>query len=147
MNKIRKTVYFLFTAFLAVLVLFCSCSKTDKSVPETAVTADRNALKTEIGTGRISFYFEVTDEKSTLKSFLIHTDETNLYNALNSYGLIKTQVINEGETVKNIDGITAYSDENKTHWAFFINGKKSSTVCEKTVIEEGSIYSFVFTKN
>ena len=78
--------------------------------------------------------------------FEIHTDEEMVGAALMDVGLIVGEEGPYGLYVKEVNGISADYDKDKTYWAFYVNDEYGATGVDMTPIEEGNVYSFRVSK-
>ncbi len=100
----------------------------------------------ELGEGKSSFYFKVTDKEGAEINFLIHTDKETVGEALLDLGLIDGDEGDYGLYVKKVNGIVADYDTDKTYWAFYIGGEYAMSGVDKTPITEGASYAFKVEK-
>lgn len=101
---------------------------------------------TNIGTGSVSFIFNVTDKEGYTTLYRIHTDKKTVGDALLEYRLIEGEDGPYGLYVKKVMGITADYDKDKTYWAFYIDGEYAITGVDQTEIKEGTEYALVVEK-
>lgn len=150
------------TSLLLVLLLtlstalsFTACGTNDNaSTDQTTAAQTTVAQQTEeskdevqeIGQGETVFRFEVVDDKENVTAFDVHTDQTTVGAALQEYKLIEGDESEFGLYVKTVNGLTADYDTDGAYWAFFVNGEYASTGVDSTNIEDGVVYSFVYTK-
>ncbi len=99
-----------------------------------------------IGTGSVSFIFNVTDKEGYTSLYRIHTDKKTVGEALLEHRLIEGEDGQYGLYVKKVMGITADYDKDKTYWAFYIDGEYAMTGVDKTEIKEGTEYALVIEK-
>ena len=106
----------------------------DDSVAQTEVTI--------VGEGTTVFPFVVVDADGNEKHFEVHTEKTNVGEALLELGLISGDIAEYGLYVKTVNGIIADYDTDGKYWAFYINGEYAMTGVDTTPITEGEEYSF-----
>lgn len=150
------------TSLLLVLLLtlstalsFTACGTNDNaSTDQTTAAQTTVAQQTEeskeevqeIGQGETVFRFEVVDDKENVTAFDVHTDQTTVGAALQDCKLIEGDESEFGLYVKTVNGLTADYDTDGAYWAFFVNGAYASSGVDSTNIEDGVVYSFVYTK-
>lgn len=101
---------------------------------------------TVLGEGSKVFEFSVVDLEGKETWFEIHTDEEMVGVALMDVGLIVGEEGPYGLYVKEVNGISADYDKDKTYWAFYVNDEYGMTGVDMTPIEEGTVYSFCISK-
>ena len=101
---------------------------------------------TVLGEGSKVFEFSVVDLEGKETWFEIHTDEEMVGAALMDVGLIVGEEGPYGLYVKEVNGISADYDKDKTYWAFYVNDEYGTTGVDMTPIEEGNVYSFRVSK-
>jgi hypothetical protein len=119
---------------------------TNPSVVETPVTSPKMETAENVGQGKTVFKFEVTDSENAVKTWSVHTDEKTVGAALVAVGLIKGDTSEHGLYVKEVNGIKADFDVDKSYWAFHVDGEYATKGVDSTNIETGKTYSFVYTK-
>lgn len=95
-----------------------------------------------LGEGQTVFTFTVVDGEGNETSFEIHTDKTNVGDALTELELIAGEDSDYGLYVKTVNGITVDYDTDGKYWAFYIDGEFASTGVDSTEITAGSTYTF-----
>ena len=100
----------------------------------------------DIGQGDTVFRFELIDDENALTVWYVHTDETTVGDALLAVGLIEGDVSAFGLFVTKVNGQRADFNADGTWWAFYINGEFAVTGVDRTYIEPGMVYGFVFTR-
>lgn len=116
---------------------------TTESVTTTEAT---EAEVTVLGEGTKKFAFTVVDKDGNETNFEIATDKETVGEALLALELIKGDEGAYGLYVKEVNGITADYDVDKTYWAFYVNGEYATAGVDATAIEEGSSYAFKVEK-
>ncbi|MBR6616091.1 MAG: DUF4430 domain-containing protein [Lachnospiraceae bacterium] len=101
---------------------------------------------TVLGEGSKAFEFSVVDLEGNETWFEIHTDEEMVGAALLTVELIVGEEGPYGLYVKEVNGISADYDKDKTYWAFYVNDEYGATGVDMTPIEEGNVYSFRVSK-
>lgn len=137
---------------MAFSMTACSDNNTDNSQAGTVVNQQNDADvslgvdvqtdKTVVGEGAIVFSFVVVDADENEKRFEVHTEKTNVGEALLELGLISGDIAEYGLYVKTVNGITVDYDTDGKYWAFYINGEYAMTGVDVTPITEGEEYSF-----
>lgn len=100
---------------------------------------------TVLGEGSTTFYFTVRNVDNTVTKYEIHTDETNVGAALVSLELISGTESEYGLYVTTVNGITADWDNEKTYWAFYIDGEYAQTGVDSTDVIAGAVYELCMT--
>ena len=150
---------------LALSLLFCTaalagCSKDEptgetttaeattaaQTTAEAATEATTAAEAEQIGTGSVSFMFNVTFADGSTKSYKVSTDKKTVGEALSELKLIDGEVGEYGLYIKTVDGVTVDYDTDKSYWAFYIDGEYAQTSVDKTDIAEGSVYELKVQK-
>ena len=99
-----------------------------------------------IGSGSVSFIFNVTDKEGYTSLYRIRTDKKTVGEALLEQRLIKGEDGPYGLYVKKVMGIEADYDKDQTYWAFYIDGKEAMTGVSQTEVKEGVEYAFIVKK-
>ncbi len=107
---------------------------------------DANTDVTVLGEGATTFNVTVTDKDGNETKFEIHTDKETVGAALLELELIAGEEGAYGLYIKQVNGITADYDVDKTYWAFYIDGEYAMSGADTTTITEGSTYSFKVEK-
>lgn len=147
----------LICALMCICTVLCACSGGSGTGAETsaaptasaATTAPytvSNAAHSKIGSGKLSFVFEVIDGTGNSTVFDVATDKSTVGEALSSIGLISGKQGEYGLYVKTVNGITADYDKDGTYWAFSVNGEMSQKGVDQTYVKNGDIYTFKVTK-
>lgn len=142
--KKRALLIITFTFAIASMIFLlgaCGKSAAEKNLWQNASFRQ----DAEFGTGGKSFVAEVkAGEKSV--SFTLHTDASTVGEALLEHDLISGEDGQYGLYVKTVNGITADYDKDKSYWLFYADGELTSTAADRTEIDEGVKYAFVYTK-
>ncbi len=99
-----------------------------------------------LGEGKNKFDFSVVDIDGNVTQFVIQTDKEIVGEALIELGLIKGDAGPYGLYVKEVNGIVADYDKDKTYWGFYVDGGYAMTGVDMTKIESGKVYSFKVSK-
>lgn len=99
-----------------------------------------------LGEGKTKINFVVVDKEGNETVFEIHTDKETVGDALLEHGLIAGDESEYGLYVKEVNGITADYDVDKTYWAFYINGEYATTGVDSKPIKEGETYTLKIEK-
>lgn len=146
MTRIKKSLsLILCIVLIAAMALFttgCDGNKKTNELSSSISDVSPSDNITVLGQGEKSFFFNVTDKDGNETKFEIHTDKTNVGEALLELELIAGEEGPYGLYVKTVNGITADYDVDGKYWAFYINGKYASTGVDSTPITEGETYSF-----
>lgn len=125
-----------------------AATPTEAPASEAVETEAKLATKeiSVLGEGSKAFEFSVVDLEGNETWFEIHTDEEMVGDALLAVELIAGEEGQYGLYVKEVNGITADYDKDKTYWAFYVNDEYGMTGVDMTPIEEGNVYSFRISK-
>lgn len=136
-NKFKKLFSCILGGMLiAALTLTTGC--TDNN--ELPKNPDTNQTTTVLGEGETTFYFEV-HANDTITKYEIHTNQTNVGDALVELNLIEGEESEYGLFIKKVTGIEADYDKDKTYWAFYINDEYAMSGVDTTDIIENDTYS------
>lgn len=143
-NKFRKLSLVLVLA-LSLSAAICGCQK-EEEIPLTPTVEGENETVTMLGEGETKFALNVVDLDGNEENFEIYTDEETVGAALKEVELIEGEEGDFGIYVKTVNGITADYDEDKTYWAFYIDGEYATSGVDETVIDETSVYELKVEK-
>ncbi len=87
----------------------------------------------------------VHSDKST-KTFHFDTDKEYLGDLLLSEKLVAGEQGSYGLYIKEIDGEVAVFEENGAYWALFEGDEYATQGADTTVMEDGDIFSLVYTR-
>lgn len=136
MNKLLSLL--LCIVLIAAAALFVTgCNDATPPTP----TGDKPEA-TVLGEGATTFYFTVVDKDSAETHFEIHTDATNVGEALSDLELIDGEQGDYGLYVKTVNGTTLDWDTDGMYWAFYVNGESSLTGVDQVEITAGATYTF-----
>lgn len=147
---------------LAALLIcsFASCTekrepqKTIETVTEEASSKIEktglweNALyteDTEFGEGEKEVVVKVEADGKSI-TFTLHTDKTDLADALLEHNLVAGDDSQFGLYIKTVNGILADYDVDQTYWGFFQDGEMMMTGVDGTEIRGGEHFELVRTK-
>ena len=130
---------------IAAMALNTSGCKDKNTTSEPTTSQSQTAVK-ELGEGKNQFKFQVTDINGNTEKFLISTDKTIVGDALVELKLISGDEGEFGLYVKEVNGIVADYDKDKTYWAFYIDGEMAPTGVDATEITAGATYAFKVSK-
>jgi len=142
--KNRVTTIFLATAMLISLFTLTACAGNGGDAEQGATSLELVPAQ-EIGDGRVTFRFEVTDDNGEVKAWNVNTDQSIVGEALLEVGLISGDVSAMGLMVTEVNGLTADYMVNQSWWALYINGEFAVTGVDATDIEQGKVYAFIYT--
>jgi len=134
-----KKAMFAFCAMLIAGSLLCGCTASDSK--EAAALSDA-APSAELGEGEKEFCVEVVGTDEVKTSFVIHTDDATVGEALLNLGLIDGEQGPYGLYVKTVNGVTFDYNKDKMYWAFYIDGEYAAKGVDETEIDESCTYSF-----
>ncbi len=140
--SIRKSLSLLLCLVLitAMALTTTACNDNNGANISSAVSASSEVK--EMGEGKNSFSFIVTDKDGNKSSFLINTDKTIIGEALQELGLLSGEEGQFGLYVKTVNGISADFDTDGCYWAFYVDGKYGNSGVDTTEYKEGSVYEF-----
>ena len=114
----------------ATVLSMTACKKDDPNDRDTPVT----------------FTLKVVDLDGNETTEVIKTKKWTVGAALLDKGIISGEDGQYGLYVKEVNGITADYDKDKTYWAFYINGEYAMTGVDKTDITDGATYTLKIEK-
>lgn len=117
--KLRTVCIFL---CLLLLVGFAACNPSKQTDDSTTPKTDSATGATEIGEGSRSFRVDVTDKDGKTVSYLVHTNELYVAQALADVGLITCDFLSFGVLIKSANGIPVDFETDKAFWGFYIDG-------------------------
>lgn len=124
-----------------------SVSSTESTSSTASAPADGYGnAPTDIGNGKVSFIFRVTDKDGYDTLFRVYTNEKTVGAALQSVGLIEGEEGDYGLYVKKVNGIVANYNVDKSYWAFYINNEYALTGVDKTEVTPDAEYCFKVEK-
>ncbi len=140
----KKTAYSLVSVVLLLACVFCfvSCGRGENTDLWASATYQTDA---ELGTGSKTVTVKVQAQQKTV-AFTIHTDAETLGDALLTLGLISGEPGDYGMYIKQVNGITADYDVDRSYWGFYKLGEYMMTGVDATVIADGDCYELVYTK-
>ena len=136
------------STFSVVLVIFClfSLAACGQAVDKTGVWEKATYLQdTTLGDGAKTVVVEVKAGEQAV-TFTVKTDKDTVGAALLEHKLIAGDESEYGLYIKQVNGITADYDVDKSYWAFYIDGKYATSGADTTEIKEGVTYQFVYSK-
>lgn len=141
----KKTVKNLLTLLLLLTTLLaavsCGGDAPDPALWDSATYKEN----TTFGDGETTVEVEVRVEENAV-TFTIKTDMSILGAALLEHNLIAGEQSIYGLYVKNVNGITADYDVDKSYWSFYKDGEYLMSGVDTTVITDGDHYEIVYTK-
>lgn len=129
--------------FITVILSFVSCTGGD-DVSDIWSSAKYTA-DTSLGNGGTSITLDVTAQEKTV-SLNINTDKEILGDALLELKLISGEKGPYGLYVKEVNGMIADYDINKSYWSLSENGEYMQTGVDSTKISDGGHYEFTYMK-
>jgi hypothetical protein len=128
----------------AVQTTVSAVQTTAEAAPATTTAVPDG--RTELGEGAHTFYLDVTKSDGTTSSFVIHSDDQYVGEALTGLELIDGELAGYGMYVTTVDGETLDWDTDGMYWAFYVDGAYASTGVDTTPITEGATYALTATK-
>lgn len=151
----KKLISLLLVMMLTVAMALTGCgdkkdSESTKATQSAANTQDPQSTHAVddnvLGEGNTKFDLVVVDKDGNESSFVIKTDKKTVGEALVELGIVEGEEGAYGLYIKKVNGITADFDQDKTYWAFYIDGEYAMTGADKTDIKEGTTYTFKVEK-
>ena len=140
MNKeFLKKGFGVFCTMLIAVSLLCGCTS---SVPKEPASFSDATESVRLGEGEKEFCVEVVSADKVKTSYVVHTDDAKVGEALLKLGFIDGEQGPYGLYVKTVNGITLDYDKDKMYWAFYINGEYASKGVDETEIDQSCTYSF-----
>ena len=143
-EKTQQTDAAVQTTVSAVQTTDAAVQTTAEAAPATTTAAPDG--RTELGEGAHTFYLDVTKSDGTTSSFVIHSDDQYVGEALTGLELIDGELAGYGMYVTTVDGETLDWDTDGMYWAFYVDGAYASTGVDTTPITEGATYALTATK-
>lgn len=135
--KIRKRCLFCLLALISMLCLSGCSDNSGQSTPSV------DTIKVEV-----SFDFPGKDHDKT--GIMFRADEDcsvlqiiQLYGSVNSIPIL---VDTTNSTLEGIDGVINHVTQKNSIWQYKINGAFGGTAIDKTIVNDGDILEFVYTK-
>ena len=142
-KKLLVTLSIVLIAVMALVI--AGCTNNNSSETPTTEGTTKNTTQSSVttkGEGETAFAFYVVDESGKETHFMIKTDKETVGEALVELGLIAGDESQYGLYVKTVNGITLDYDKDKMYWAFYEENTYANQGVDKTVISEGTVYSF-----
>ena len=129
---------------LLAVVIFLGCTQEAEEVkPVDKRWENATYLEnTELGKGDKTVVVEVEAGEYSIE-FTIHTDKTNLGDALLEHKLIEGDESQYGLYVKKVNGILADYDVDQTYWGFYKNGEMMMVGVSSAEFSDGEHYELV----
>ncbi len=126
----------------AVLCLTACTGRKDTPVP-----IQSDVKLSPIGSGSRHFAFRAVGlDGNVIAAYDVFTDESTVGAALLKSSLIAGEDSAYGLYVKEVCGVTADYDKDKTYWAFYENDAYAINSADKTTIDESTVYEFRISK-
>ncbi|MBQ4641436.1 MAG: DUF4430 domain-containing protein [Oscillospiraceae bacterium] len=93
-----------------------------------------------------NFSVEVVHSDYSTRTIACMSDVDYLGDVLLSKGVVEGYEGPYGIYIEVVDGEAAIYEETGAYWAFYINDEYATTGIDKTLIEDGATYKFVYTK-
>lgn len=150
MMKTRKNSIFFLRRLFVCIVLIAATALCITGCTKQNSTSAAPSLPSEpvlIGNGSRQFLFTARAADGTvIGCYEVHTDSTTVGDALQENGLIKGDAGAYGLYVKEVCGVTADYDKDRTYWSFLIGGEYAVNGVDMTEIMEGTAYEFRIAK-
>ncbi len=140
-NTIKKS----FALILAFLCIFCviACEKTSKNENLWENATYQTDMEFGEGENKVVVQIKAQDKSVT---FTVNTNKTTVGEALIEHNLIDGEQGDFGLYIKEVNGITADYEIDKSYWSFYINGEYANTGVDGTEITQGAEYKLEYTK-
>lgn len=145
-KRVSRSILSVLLVVLLAVAALSGCANNAPASDTTAPSASLPLSGGDIGEGKTSFPFDVTDAEGKTVSFTVYTDASTVGEALLNAGLVSGEDGEYGLYVKSVNGTEADYDKDGAYWAFYVDGEYAMTSVDTTNIEEGHTYSFVYTK-
>lgn len=99
----------------------------------------------EANAGSKEITVTVVYEDGTTKDFVYKTDAEYLGTVLVDEGLVEGETTQYGLYIIAVDGVSAVWEENGAYWAINVGDEPAVTGADQIVIEDGGVYSLVYT--
>ena len=141
---------------MAIMFMFAACGAKDNAATTAPSTAPENKVEATSGVVTITdlpgdyssmgnkdnyvyaFYFETVNKNGDSSKYEIYTDEANLADALNNFGII---TLNDDKTVKSVWGEEHNYEKTGYAWLVYKNGEAIEGGLD-IAIENGANYLF-----
>ena len=104
------------------------------------------ATRPETKAGSKEITVTVVYEDGSSKDFVYRTDEEYLGTVIMNEGLVEGEMGPYGLYIHAVDGVRAVWEENGAYWGINIGDEPAVTGADQIVIEDGGVYSLVFTR-
>lgn len=141
MKKVNYGILILLLISVFLMVSSCANNAPESNLWETATYTE----DTELGTGDKTITVQVMVEDKSV-NFTISTDYDILADALLEHDLISGEQEQYGLYVKEVNGIIADYNINKSYWSLTKNGDYMQTGVSQTQINDAEHYELVYTK-
>ncbi|MCL2628371.1 MAG: DUF4430 domain-containing protein [Oscillospiraceae bacterium] len=141
--KTKLTALSLAIVILASLFTLTACTENGSGTTSGATGREKVPAQ-EIGDGRVTFRFEVTDDTGTIKAWNVNTDQSIVGEALLEVGLISGEAGSLGLYVTEVNGLVADYMANESWWGFYIDGEMAMAGVDGTDIEMSKVYAFIY---
>jgi len=138
----KKTIHNFLIFVMCISLISCVVKENKGDLWQNATYTEDTVL----GDGSKVLTVKVVAENKSINLY-IYTDKTTLGDALSEHNLISGEIGAYGLYVKTVNGIYADYNTTKSYWSINKNGEYMSTGVDSEIIEEGSTYELVYTKN
>lgn len=109
------------------------------------VVAFAIAFAAGCGNSGTNITVEVTHADQSTKTFEYTTDAEMLGDVLLDEGLVEGSESDYGLVIEVVDGEQAIYEVDAAYWALMIDGEYAQTGADSTPVEEGTVYSLIYT--
>ena len=136
----RKPLSFIVCIVLITAMALTAIGCNDNKTPTAYGTITVKDGDT-IGEGAIEFPLEIVDGEGNSVNVTVKTDKTTVGEALLDVKLIGGDNGDYGLYVKEVNGVVADYDVDKTYWSFYVDGEYAMSGVDTTDIVDGAKYS------
>ena len=140
----KKTLSCILCIVLITAMALCTTGCNDKTPSAYGtITVTDGAT---IGEGNTQFNLVITDGEGKATNVVVKTNKTTVGDALLELKVIGGDNGDYGLYIKEVNGVVADYDVNKTYWAFYINGEYAMSGVDTTDIVVGDNYALKVEK-
>jgi len=103
------------------------------------------ATRPEAQAGSKNITVTVVHADGSTKDFPHSTDQEYLGRAIVEMGLVEDNQDQYGLFILEVDGEVASWEENQAYWSIYVGDEPAVTGADEIVIEDGGVYSLVYT--
>ena len=140
--------HFRVLSLLVLLALLVANAQFAVSCSDKTNTPSENVISEtkDVGEGDRHFTLSVVDADGNTALFNVSTNAETVGKALIDLGIVKGDDGQYGLYIKEVNGIIADYDKDKTYWAFYEGDEYAMNGIESTEITEGASYKLAISK-